>query len=89
MDNNIQPNPEHLYPEHFKLSCIANQSQALGEFLAWTQEQGWRFSTVQGEKLVPINVPIEIILAAYYEIDLNKIAVEKTQMHLAANARNN
>jgi len=73
------------YPEHEKQAKVLDQSQTIGSFLdngglgdgvvlaKWDERPG-------RDNLYPIHMDINKILAAYFEIDLNKIEKEKQQM---------
>lgn len=79
------------YPEHTKLRAVADESQAIGEFIESSgyvlcelrtfiepidDEPGGR--TFETEpRLVLVGKPIQQILADYFEIDLDKIEFEK------------
>ena len=77
------------YPEHEKLTLVKDNSQLLGEFLEWARGNSYEFC---GRVVVDRDTPcekvdyqpnrksIEAILAEFYEIDLNKLEVEKVQM---------
>ena len=77
------------YPEHEKLSAISDQSQAIGQFLDWLQnekavtlaeyldEDGGHWGEA---RLVPIHRSIQHWLAEYFGIDLEVIETEKREM---------
>lgn len=76
------------YPEHDKLAAVEEASQAIGEFLDFgladqglvlaerMQEEHW----VHGPRLVGTSKSIQNILAAYFEIDQNRLEQEKRVM---------
>lgn len=74
------------YPEHKKLKAIAEQSQAIGEFLDWCRgEYGyelaeWDKSRKFDDRMMPVSESTEKLLAAFFDIDLNKIEAEKRAM---------
>jgi hypothetical protein len=69
-------------PECNKLSAVSPQSQIIGEFLDTLSEQGiclckwteWEDAPAQYH---PIPDAIEKTLAKYFEIDLDKVEVER------------
>ncbi len=73
------------YPEHEKLATVKDLSQEIGEFLEWTEEQGWRLADWDengfGDQIMyPIGLKRLDILARYFEIDLDKLETEKRFM---------
>jgi len=77
------------YPEHEKLKDIQEQSQWLGEILEWMREQRAEplllCTSVWGmhgelECLKRVEVPVQTLLAEFFEIDLVKIEKEKQAM---------
>lgn len=78
------------YPEHDKLRAIADESQAIGEFLEWmgtdrTAEHGQYgrrlfLAHMWNDRLTPASYTIEDLLAQFFGIDQNKIEAEKRQM---------
>lgn len=71
------------YPEHDKMRVIAKQSQTIGEFLAWAQnEKGWALCHLDQneQEYMPVYKSITVLLAEYFEIDLNRVEDEKRQM---------
>jgi hypothetical protein len=76
--------PETEYPEHDKMKAIVGDSQTIGEFLEWLQEEGFVIAhwgvDDWDETLLPDYISIERRLAAYFDIDLGKINVEKESM---------
>lgn len=69
------------YPEHEKLKLIKDQSQIIGEFLAWLQyKKKISLCTIENDDYVGYYKRIEEILANYFDIDLNKIEKEKMEM---------
>jgi len=82
------------YPEHDKLSAVKDASQAIGEFIETAgytlcelrtfieplddEPNGKTYET--RPRLAPVNKSIQVILADYYGIDLDKIEAEKRAM---------
>lgn len=74
------------YPEHDRLSAVADESQAIGAFLDWlTSEAGYRI--IRWVDDPDYNEPVPVgwdgitkTLARYFNIDLVKIEREKEQM---------
>jgi hypothetical protein len=81
------------YPECEKLAAVSETSQKIGEFLDWLLNDGLREAPPlmgigrppgvtlacrdPAGGLVPLGWPIEYLLAAYFEIDLEKVENEK------------
>lgn len=88
------------YPEHEKLRAVADESQAIGEFLetagytlcelrTFTEPLDDAGNTYETRpRLAPIAKGIQQILADYFEIDLAKIEAEKRAMLDALRAMN-
>ncbi len=70
------------YPEHEKLAIVRELSQEIGEFLEWTEEQGWHFAEWhKGDEQLHRIIPERTdVLAKYFKIDLDKLEAEKVQM---------
>lgn len=74
------------YPEHEKLQKIQDQSQMIGDFLSWLQEEkGLSLCSYQGEKhkidlWCPTDANTSKLLADYFEIDEKKLEEEKQKM---------
>jgi len=70
------------YPEHQKMGAIKEQSQTIGEFLDWLFSKGVILAHYQGQldELMPRDMNITNLLAAYFNIDLEKIEEERQQM---------
>lgn len=73
------------YPEHEKLAKISDESQKIGEFLVWCEEQGWHLaewdeSRVYEARMMPIQPKINGVLALYFGIDLDVLEAEKVAM---------
>jgi len=73
------------YPEHEKLKKIQKQSQTIGTFLDWLQNE--RKPTLQlcqvdteVEHYYPTHVGIQDLLSEYFKIDLVKLEKEKREI---------
>ena len=74
------------YPEHEKLEAVKDESQAIGAFFDWLQNE--RHPTLQmcivtdhaDHPFQPAPVSIRQLLAEYFSIDLKKIDAEKDEM---------
>lgn len=62
------------YPEHAKMAAVQDQSQAIGEFL-----ENSKYGLVDDDDN-PVHESIIVILAEYFDIDLDKIESEKRTM---------
>lgn len=87
-----------LYPEHDKMAKVAVQSQAVGDFIegsgfvlcTWVPCQAFHEdgdTCRAAAHLVETKLSTLEVLAAYYEIDLDKIETEKRAMLEAMQAR--
>lgn len=77
--------PPAEYPEHEKLHAVRDHSQAIGEFLDWTQCEGVHFgryddSIQDGQVLQILHYQIPDLLAEYFGIDLDTLESEKRAM---------
>lgn len=69
------------YPEHEKLKEIQPDSQKIGEFLEWLQdEKRLELCHFVGDELVPSYTSKMQLLAEFFEIDQKKIEEEKQAM---------
>ena len=70
------------YPEHEKMRDVQVQSQAIGRFLEWLQEEKIVLAKYEGNRDFPwpIHENIESLLARHFEIDLKVIEQEKQAM---------
>ena len=74
------------YPEHDKLQAISSTSQAIYDFLEDLQGKGvmlGHYVEIEGyreEQFQPLGAPVDKLLAAHFDIDLDKIEGEKRQM---------
>jgi hypothetical protein len=75
-----------IYAEHERLALVSEKSQAIGEFLDWLQQDRklvlaeWVKRPHLDEKLIPFYLPVQKLLAEYFEIDLDKLEHEKREM---------
>lgn len=67
------------YPEHEKMHEVADESQAIGEFIEFSPYRLCEWNE-RHQEFIPVSKPINEILADYFEIDLNKIETEKRAM---------
>lgn len=69
------------YPEHEKLAKVKNESQVIGGFLEWLDnEEGVSLCRFEGVEIVIEHTSVEALLAKYFEIDLKVIEREKRAM---------
>lgn len=72
------------YPECEKMTEVHEESQSIGAFLEWAQEQGFELcivnETTSRNHFIPIRMSMEELLAKYFEIDLTKVEIERQQM---------
>ena len=72
------------YSEHEKLKAIQEQSQVVGEFLDWLQNEKHpviaEYQKEDPQLLYPIYISIEQLLADFFDIDLKKIEIENRQI---------
>lgn len=74
------------YPEHDKLRAVKEQSQVIGEFLDWLEDGGYKpigrieLAVFDGHELCSVYHPKGKLLAAYFEIDEEKLEREKLVM---------
>ncbi len=73
------------YPEHEKLEKIRDKSQLIGEFLEWLNEEQHLFICEEDtgsyeNAFVLFSFSNEVLLARYFDIDLDKLEQEKRQM---------
>jgi hypothetical protein len=73
-------------PELDKINAVHGESQAIGNFLAWLQENGMfvaSYIKVQGyrdEQAFPVSDNTEKLLARYFGIDLDKAERERVRI---------
>lgn len=63
------------YPEHDKLVAINDQTQAIGEFVEWCEDQGIELVRHGGQR-----PPLQDLLAQWAGIDRDRLYAEKAQM---------
>ena len=72
------------YPEHEKLAAVSDDSDKLGDFLVWLQENGYVLARWDNRRkppqLWPCTESTESILAKHFEIDLDVLEREKSHM---------
>ena len=72
------------YPEHKKLKVVKDRSQAIGDFIEWLGARGMAVCdfdpTYLRDNYVPTRIPINKLLAEYFEIDLDRLEEEKLAM---------
>lgn len=78
---------EYVYPEHEKLKKVVKESQAIGEFMEWLEQEKdvTLCKTIprgeEGEgRFWPSFTPIQELLADFFGIDLKVIEQEKRAM---------
>ena len=77
--NNNETEMDKKYPEHAKLRKIHDKSQAIGEFLELSGYELWEYKE-DTDEFEPVPWQIEVILAKYFEIDLDALEQEKQTM---------
>jgi len=69
------------YPEHDKLSAVADKTQAIGEFFEWLESKGIFLARYVEGSNYPRHVHgFRDLLAEWAGIDENKLEAEKRQM---------
>jgi hypothetical protein len=76
------PREAVAFPEHDKLSAIADKSQTLGEFIEWLPSRGIHLGVpTESGRYLHFHTPnIQALLAAFFEIDQDRLETEKRQM---------
>lgn len=74
--------PEPERPECAKLVSVSPDSQKIGEFIDWLNENGirlcrWTELEDAPDQYMEIHDPMEKLLARYFEIDLDKVETER------------
>ena len=69
-------------PELNKMSAVKDKSQIIGAFLDQLSQEGVHLATYEEsrpdeEGLFPLNQSIEVTLAKYFDIDLDKVERER------------
>jgi hypothetical protein len=84
--------PSDLYPEHEKLAKISDQSQICGEFIEWLEQHHIHLCEPDRDnfrdRYWPTHKSIQVLLAAFFDIDLKRIDAEKEAMLDAMRAVN-
>ena len=70
------------YPEHDRLSAVADKSQCVGEFLEWLQEQGITLCAWSDEERMYFGAAESTasMLSRFFEVDLHRLESEKRAM---------
>ena len=73
------------HPMHEKLQKVKGNSQAIGEFCDWLNEQGVFFASygedyLEGKYAYRVSMDIQNRLADFYDIDLVALEEEKRDM---------
>lgn len=73
------------YPEHEKMKARKEEADALAPFLEWLQDQGyeicdWNDGRDEWHQAFSSSNQIEETMAAFFDIDLKKLAAEKDAM---------
>lgn len=69
-----------IYPEHLKLERTKTQRQVVGDFIEWLPSRGFVLASYDSrdpDRLNPAGVNTRMLLAAFFDIDLEKIETEK------------
>ncbi len=72
-----------IYPEHDKLKLIQEDSQKIGEFIEWLNENGYRICELDNHNDVYYPTMKRLptgILEQYFNIDGKKLEQEKMEM---------
>ena len=77
------------YPENDKLSAVADQTPAIGEFIEWLEGKGIFLARyVEGSNFPRHVHGFRDLLAEWADIDQNRLEAEKRQMLAALAAMN-
>lgn len=74
------------YPEHEKLQNLGDANQIVGDFIEWLHDRGMeigRFEQMRGFsdlQFVPVTKSRDALLAEYFDIDRDKLEMEKRSM---------
>lgn len=71
----VQMNPIPI-PEHNKMVMVKHESQIVGDFLEWLDQQGMTICNLVEDYYCPVRLSREQLLAKYFGIDLDKIEQE-------------
>jgi hypothetical protein len=70
--------PQPPCSECEKLNSVQEKSQPIGEFIDWMQNRGFVISSYDEDgNLYPCRISINLFLAQYFEIDLDKVEQER------------
>lgn len=73
---------EPKYPECEKLNKVSSESQVIGRFLEWLEGEKelviGKFNSI--DDLLPTALPIESLIADFFNIDMKKVEEEQRQM---------
>lgn len=71
-----------VYPEHERLKEVRPRSQSIGEFVEWLSDEKCATIAVriEGGDMVPIRTTLQNLLAEFFEIDQDKLELEKQDM---------
>lgn len=75
------------YPECDKLAAVSENSQIIGQFLEWLQED-YTICTYAGWEYRQADIKIDDLMVKYFNIDLKKVEEERRQMLKKANEVN-
>jgi hypothetical protein len=72
---------EILYPECEKLRKVQKESNAIGEFVEWLESRGIFLASYYEESgLHASRVPLQKLLAEFFDIDMDVVECEKRVM---------
>lgn len=78
--------PHYDYPEHEKLKALGGANQIVGDFIGWLGEQDIELCERAGgrgsrrDEFVPCGRSRDDLLAAFFDIDRDKLEAEKQAM---------
>lgn len=79
---------EYPYKEHAKMKQLRPKIEVATELLEWLQQKGVVLCRLSGNHYMPTRQPIQNTLAAFFDIDQNKIEAEKEAMLEEVRRRN-
>ena len=69
------------YPQLAKMDAVREESQAIGEFIEWLNENGMAICThengLRGESFFLVMESVESLLARHFDVDLNAVERER------------
>lgn len=71
---------ERSYPEHEKMKECSSPRQAVGDFIEWLSERGYWICEKRHGEWFPTYRSRDQLLAAHFELDIDKIDAEKRAM---------